>query len=91
MTPEYKSKHPLTTHEDPQQQVIGEMQLTQALIFLSTPKKSEQIISSIDEALEMGRDEYAWAVIDGLLRGSNDYSEFYNKIRAIAEKAKGKA
>jgi len=65
-------KFPNLSDKEINRKIIGEQQITQAQIFLSSPKKSEQIISSINEALEMGRNEYAFTVINSILSAGNN-------------------
>ena len=60
-------KFPNLTSKDDIKRLIGEQQLTQALIFNSTPKSPDEKTGAINEALSMGRNEFALTLIAPIL------------------------
>jgi hypothetical protein len=60
-------KYQNLTSKDDTKRLIGEQQLTQALIFNSTPKSLDEKTGAIKEALSMGRNEFALSLIVPIL------------------------
>jgi len=58
-------KFPLASSSLPENRIVGESQLNTANLFLMREHSHESILSSIRQALTIGRVDYAFALIDG--------------------------
>lgn len=72
-------KFPNLLSSEDSKRAIGEQQLTQAQIFLAASRKADQIISSINDALSMGRNDFAMTIINYVLNTP------YDPIRVTTE------
>ncbi|MFH0990271.1 MAG: hypothetical protein V1799_09700 [bacterium] len=62
-----KVKYPNLTNGDTTLQAMGEAQVNSALLFLSTPHTSEAITKAIQNAFDLGRNDFAFTLIENIL------------------------
>jgi hypothetical protein len=57
-------KYPVATHPLESSRIAGEAQLQTAFLFLQAKPSPKTVLSSVEEALAIGRTDYAWTIIN---------------------------